>query len=92
MPYIKKEDRFALDGSIDQLVQAIKLNLTPPSQPGAVNYTFCRILLAMLGDHPNYVAYNTAIGILSAVDFEIKRRFLAPYEDTKITENGDITG
>jgi hypothetical protein len=39
---------------------------------------------------PSYNNYKELIGELHCAITEIERRLLAPYEDHKITENGDV--
>jgi hypothetical protein len=58
---------------------------------GQVNYCFTRILHS--GAYPqSYFDFNRAMGVLESVKQEFYRRKVAPYEDTKIAENGDIVG
>jgi hypothetical protein len=87
MPYIKAEKRELYDSSIEQLVKILE------KQPlmevdGDLNYivtSICKKLYA-----PKYFNYNRAIGVLEAIKQEFYRRVVAPYEDTKIVENGDV--
>ena len=55
---------------------------------GDLNY----ILFAFCKRHvkPSYNAYKNFCGELQQCATEIERRLLAPYEDTKIKENGDV--
>lgn len=39
---------------------------------------------------PRYADYNEAMGALECAKFELYRRLIAPYEDTKLKENGDV--
>jgi hypothetical protein len=41
---------------------------------------------------PSYKNYRDFIGELNETVAEIRRRLLAPYEDLKIEENGDVDG
>lgn len=78
MPYIKEQARNALDrGAI-------------PCDPGELNYVLIQKILSYLGDKPHYADFNNALGVLTAVQLELYRRMVAPYEDTKRDENGDI--
>lgn len=79
MPYIKPERRHALWYS-DNL----------PKDAGELNYLITRTLIRYLGDAPNYQKYNDALGALEGAKLELYRRRVAPYEDTKIEENGDV--
>lgn len=87
MPYIKKEDRPAIDTALTPLIDHFK-SLPEGEQDGALNYAITKILKSV---YPvKYVHLNRALGVLSAVTQEFYRRVIGPYEDTKITENGDV--
>ena len=43
-----------------------------------------------IGQKLSYDKLNEVLGVLSAVDFELKRRVVAPYEDKKCNKNGDV--
>ena len=79
MPYIKPEQRALLDqGNF-------------PQNAGELNYCLTRWLqryLEMKGK--NYQSLNEIMGVLECVSQEFYRRAVAPYEDEKIRENGDI--
>lgn len=79
MPYVSKKRRYELEapGEI-------------PSHPGDLNYKLTLEVLRFLGDRPNYERFNAAIGALEACKMELYRRMVAPYEDGKIAENGDV--
>lgn len=84
MPYIKQEDRDRLDQFIDTLKVRIR-------NPGDLNYVISRLALDfayMQG--ANYAAFNATIGVMEAAKLEFYRTRVAPYEDRKIEENGDI--
>jgi len=89
MPYIAKEKRaFWFDG-LDIIMD--KLADNAPVSAGVINYLITELILfyiKTIGE--DYEAYNTAIGILECVKQELYRRAVAPYEDKKIQENGDI--
>lgn len=88
MPYIQQYQRNQLDRQIDDLIS--RLEYIPLDQrAGALNYSISRILK---GAYPtkSYRIYNEQIGILEAIKLELYRRAVAPYEDVKKTENGDI--
>lgn len=79
MPYIPKEIREDFfDGR-------------QPQNAGELNYlitSICREYVYMQGER--YQHYNDCIGALEACKLELYRRKVAPYEDTKIEENGDV--
>jgi len=87
MPYITKQERDELDPEINALVK--KLSTAPQEKlDGRLNYVITRILICLY--QPSYFNYNRALGVLAAVSHEFYRRRVAPYEDRKIQENGDV--
>lgn len=87
MPYIKSDDRPAIDELIAPLVKHLQ-SLPMDQQDGALNYTVTRVLKELY--QPRYFDYNRAMGVLSSIQAEWYRRDVAPYEDAKIAENGDV--
>ena len=82
MPYIKDHLRPTMDTVVDQMKMAgVQVD-------GDLNY----ILYAYCKRHikPGYGNYKNYIGELHEAAAEIRRRLLAPYEDEKILENGDV--
>ena len=80
MPYIKPH---------------IRLNLArhpfhKPQDAGQLNYAITVECLSFLGGAPTYSDYNEVIGALECCKLEFYRRAVAPYEDKKIIENGDV--
>lgn len=62
-----------------------------PATAGELNYqiTCCvNAYLASVGQ--SYCTMNTAIGALECAKQELYRRVLAPYEDTKLQQHGDV--
>ncbi len=87
MPYITSEERAELDKEIEALIQ--KLSKAPVEKmDGRLNYVITRLLAQLYS--PSYFNYNRAMGVLSSVMNEFYRRRVAPYEDRKIRENGDV--
>lgn len=87
MPYIKKDKRPELDSLIQPLIEHLG-SFDIEKQDGAVAYTFTKILKSLYKD--KYFNYNRAMGVLSGVNAEFYRRYIATYEDKKIEENGDL--
>lgn len=81
MPYIRQEHREYLDG-------CLSFELYDWS-PGELNYAITKMLISYC-EESSYARYNEALGVLSAVTQEFYRRAVAPYEDQKILENGDV--
>ena len=89
MPYIKGEQRWPIDDRLLNLLDY--LDATPVNQlDGQVNYAITRIMQRLY--KPSYFNLNRAIGVLECAKQELYRRIVAPYEDQKIIENGDLTG
>ena len=86
MPYIKKDYRELFDASLSVMFDGLK-------NPGDLNYCFTRMCHEFLNLHGiNYTNFNACIGALECTKLELYRRYIAPYEDIKIEENGDIEG
>ena len=60
--------------------------------PGTLNYIITRLCDYWCRDsgEANYEKYNMVIGVLECVKQEFYRRQVAPYEDEKCEENGDV--
>ena len=80
MPYIEKERREALDEVIYALPTSLNLD--------ELNYIITKILLCTYPQ--SYFEYCTLIGTLECVKQEFYRRMVAPYEDGKMKEHGDV--
>lgn len=82
MPYIKQENRPKFDALIEQM---------PSMTVGDLNYVFTRLLERFRDkEGVSYATYNAMMGVLTCCQLELYRRQAAPYEDTKIQENGDV--
>ena len=79
MPYIKQADRERVD-----------LGWTLENA-GELNYLFTTAAHEYWElNGQNYQAFNDIIGALEGCKLELYRRKVAPYEDKKIEENGDV--
>lgn len=87
MPYVKREQRPAIDQSIEPLINHLK-SLPTEDQDGSLNYAVTKIIKKIYPQ--KYFHLNRALGVLTAITHELYRRIIAPYEDTKILENGDV--
>jgi hypothetical protein len=56
---------------------------------GDINYVFSRVLSGTMGD-VSYSKIAMITGVLENIKQEFYRRVAEPYEDKKISENGDI--
>ena len=82
MPYITKEARKRIDRAVERaILQGIEAN-------GELNYFLFKLCKWIV--KPSYNNYKNYIGELNECIAEIRRRIIAPYEDEKIEENGDI--
>ncbi len=83
MPYIHPRCR----GPIDD-------GFLEPQTAGELNYAITQLVIRFLyaGRRlaPSYTDFNDAIGALECAKLELYRRKIAPYEDTKMIENGDV--
>jgi hypothetical protein len=78
MPYLKNSDR-------------IELEDRRPQTSGELNYTITNLLIDYIDSKgTSYDVINSIIGVLECAKLEFYRRLAAPYEDTKIAENGDV--
>jgi len=91
MPYIPAEERRALDAHIDRLAAAVLADTEPPAVAGRLNYAITRLALAVL-PLERYWQAALVTGVLENVKQELYRRAVAPYEDRKRAEHGDLTG
>lgn len=87
MPYIKKDMRPEIDRLVAPLIAHFQ-SLPVEQQDGALNYSITLIVKRL---YPKgYFHMNRALGVLSAITHELYRRVIAPYEDEKIKEHGDV--
>lgn len=79
MPYINKHDRVSVQEGFRR-----------PETAGELNFLITTIIKDYYDDEPCYQTINDIVGALEGAKLEFYRRVAAPYEDTKITENGDV--
>lgn len=79
MPYITNKERQGLaDGCHG-------------ANAGQLNYLITILIHKYLNGHElNYQTINDIVGALEGAKVEFQRRIVAPYEDRKIKDNGDI--
>lgn len=84
MPYIKQEDRDFFD-------ERLTFNATAIYSAGELNYCITKLLDHYISAHggTSYKNLNEVIGVLECAKLELYRRIAAPYEDSKIQQNGD---
>ena len=80
MPYITQEDRDLVEQSLE-----------PISTPGQLNYLFTSAIAQYVRDNKlSYQTINDIIGALEGAKLEFYRRIATPYENEKLTTNGDV--
>ena len=82
MPYIKQEDRPAMDKVVDAMVEA---GVQANGDLNYILYKFCKYNISL-----NYNSIKNFCGELNAVVAEIRREILTSYEDLKKEENGPV--
>lgn len=84
MPYISsKSRRRDIDASVAMYDH--------PRDAGELNFVITRTIDKYLDEKGvSYHTLNEVTGVLEAVKMELYRRVIAPYEDKKITDNGDV--
>ncbi|MGV3773088.1 MAG: DUF6899 family protein [Verrucomicrobiales bacterium] len=88
MPYIKPEFRPAYDEAMEPLFQLLKER---GFQSGDINYCVSRLIWRSFEEMGGrYANANDLMGALECIKQEFYRRKVAPYEDLKIKENGDV--
>jgi hypothetical protein len=88
MPYIITEKRARLNPILSEL--AHELTASGEYYEGDLNYTISYLLNHLINNNKNYANVNRIVGSLECAKIEFYRRVAAPYEDTKIQENGDV--
>jgi len=84
MPYIKKSERIFFDTHLNSIGPYT-------TSKGELNYCVTQLALHYIKDHgKTYTNISEAAAALVDAADEIKRRLLAPYENQKIEENGDL--
>jgi hypothetical protein len=87
MPYILPEDRLKLKPATDALAAAIDGKTTA----GDLNYMISLMAKAYIDAKGlRYEHLNAVVGALDSCKAEFQRRVVAPYEDQKVEENGDV--
>jgi len=88
MPYISQEKRRILEPMAQALVDDIAYCAEDGHKDGLVNFAISLLVFSLYGR--TYSELNAAIGVLECVKQELYRRIVAPYEDEKRNENGEV--
>jgi len=89
MPYIPEQDRRRFRGSLFMLEEDI---IAGGLSNGELNYLMTKLALFYLAKYGT--SYNTLSDVVKAFEcakLEFYRRHVAPYEDKKIQQNGDVS-
>jgi len=82
MPYITKQER-------DVLLSGLKSSHTP----GQLNFMISSLIAEYIADNgTRYETINDILGALEGAKLELYRRIAVPYENEKLTMNGDVYG
>ena len=88
MPYITEDDRSKFESPLDLLTEIIhKYGISN----GELNYLITCLGMMYVARHG--MSYNVGSDIIKAFEcakLEFYRRIMAPYEDKKIEQNGDV--
>jgi hypothetical protein len=88
MPYIEPKDREELDEPIRNLAGY----LAGGGYEGRLNYAISSLLCLLLESQgKRYATMNGLVGVLECAKQEFYRKAVAPYEDEKIEQNGDLS-
>ena len=94
MPYVKKFRREDIKNDIYDADQEKDLDCVYFQQilnAGELNYAITEMIRFYFQHRgANYTTINDIVGALECAKTEFNRRVVAPYEDTKILENGDV--
>jgi len=82
MPYVIPDYRHTLNFVVENMKA---MDVQPDGRLNYVLFKFCKDTV-----EPSYNNYKNYIAELTECAEEIRRRFLSPYEDEKIKENGDV--
>jgi len=90
MPYIKPEDRLVYDFALRILESDFA---AVGAGDGDLNYVLTKVCIAWLRYHQPPWGYSVISDVIKALEcakLELYRQVLAPYEDKKREENGDV--
>ena len=83
MPYIPNHNREAILCYVKELLEEI-------DTVGGFAYALTELLRGMVGSQPDFHELSKILGVYESVKLEYYRRLMAPYEDRKCAENGDV--
>jgi len=85
VPYITPKERIEFESLVDLF------GLHHINSPSKLNYLVTQLIRVYQKQHKtSYQTFNDILGVLEGVKLELYRRRVAPYEDEKITKNGNV--
>jgi len=90
VPYIDHDKRRPIDDAATKMAAEI-LAMPERERDGAFNYAVTRLVVKVFG-RVGYSNFVRVAGGLDEVKAEYRRRIVAPYEDMKNDQNGDVYG
>ena len=88
MPYVDNATRQLLEPGLEAV--ACRIAKIVYTRPGDMNYAISMLIKKVYGEKLKYHECAEVISTLECVKLEFYRRRVAPYEDKKILENGDL--
>ncbi len=88
MPYILRTNREPYDAGITQLLGQLE-SLDNNKLSGELNYVISSICAELITGQ-DYARMAVVLSAVHEAEAELRRRWLAPYEDGKRIKNGDI--
>ena len=91
MPYLKSKDRNTINSTGGDKIANYFAKLDAKNMAGALNYLNFKIVKKWIEkNEKRYWIFALIVGTLVCCILEIYRRLIAPYENQKIKENGDV--
>jgi len=94
MPYISLKDRQKYDQYINEIANSLLKSENNDVLSGAMNYILFRLAKILCdvdsGGSRSYARMAVVSSAMSEAQAEFRRRIMAPYEDEKIEQNGDV--
>lgn len=87
MPYVKRGERIRYRREVSSIIDKLREESTQ-DRVGTFNYIISTIAVNITPKKYWYIALT--IGTIICAILEFYRRIVAPYEDKKIKENGDV--
>lgn len=87
MPYITPAERTRFDAHINALSAELQRD---GCEAGNLNYVISSLVVKAFVANKRYAEANKLLGVLTAVSAEFYRMDVAPYEDEKRAQHGEI--